>query len=103
MTRSKRTRDPVEIRLWIEAHGGAPAFANGAEGPLRIDFGGDAPAREEDWVRWFGIFEDHALTLHFNPADEGRFHRLVRGRAGDEHPVLTAWPAGSLVIAERTG
>lgn len=104
MTRSKKTRDPVEIRLWIEAHGGAPAFGNGAEGPLRIDFGSDAAAvPEADWVRWFGVFEDHALTFHFHPADEGRFHRLVRGRADDEQPVLTAWPVGSLVVAERTG
>ena len=103
MRSSKRTRDPVEIRLWMEARGGAPAFASGAEGPLRIDFGGAPAVREADWVRWFGVFEDHALTFHYQPADEGRFHRLVRGRADDEHPVLTAWPAGSLVIAERTG
>ncbi len=98
---SNRTRDPVEIRLWIEAHGGAPGFANGA---LRIDFDGDTSAvREADWVRWFGVFEDHALTFHFHPADEGRLYQLVRGRADDEQPNLAAWPAGSLVVVERTG
>jgi hypothetical protein len=104
MRRSKRTRNPVEIRLWMEARGGAPAFANDAGGALRIDFDGDtSEVREADWVRWFGVFEDHTLTFHFHPADEGRFYRLVRGRADDEHPALAAWPAGSVVIAERTG
>jgi hypothetical protein len=104
MIRSKRTRDAVEIRLWIEARGGTPALAHGAGGALRIDFDGDsAVVREADWVRWFGVFEDHALTFHFHPADEGRFYRLVRGRADDEHPALAVWPAGSLVIVERTG
>ncbi len=104
MRRSKRTRDPVEIRLWIEARGGAPAFANDAGGALRIDFDGDARAvGEADWVRWFRVFEEHALTFHFQPADEGRFYRLVRGRADDEHPALAAWPADSLLVVERTG
>jgi hypothetical protein len=87
----------------MEERGGAPAFANGAEGPLRIDFDPYTPVAEADWVRWFRVFEDHALTFHFHPADEGRFHRLVRGRADDEHPTLAVWPAGSLMIVERTG
>ncbi|HEX8671813.1 MAG TPA: hypothetical protein VF710_08000 [Longimicrobium sp.] len=103
MRSSKRTRDPVEIRLWMEERGGAPAFGNGAEGPLRIDFDPDAPAAEADWVRWFRVFEDHELAFQLHPADEGRSYRLVRGRADDEHPTLAAWPAGSLMIVERTG
>ena len=66
MRRSKRTRDPVDIRLWIEERGGAPTFASGAEGPLRIDFDSNAPAAAEaDWVRWFRVFEEHDLTFHF--------------------------------------
>ncbi|HLL82319.1 MAG TPA: hypothetical protein VK420_06695 [Longimicrobium sp.] len=104
MRRSKRTRDPVEIRLWMEARGGAPAFANGAGGALRIDFDADTSAvREADWVRWFGAFEDHTLTFHFDAADEGRSYRLVRGRADDEHRIVAEWTAGSLAIVERTG
>jgi len=103
MRSSKRTRDPVEIRLWIEERGGAPAFSNGTEGPLRIDFDPDAPAAEADWVRWFRVFEEHDLTFHFRPADDGRSYRLVRGRADDERPLLAAWPAGSLMVVERTG
>ncbi len=101
MRRSKRTRDPVEIRLWMEARGGAPAFANDA---LRIDFDADTSAvREADWVRWFGVFEDHTLTFHFDAADEGRSYRLVRGRADDEHRIVAEWTAGSPLIVERTG
>lgn len=81
-TRSRRTRDPVEIRLWIEAHGGVPAF--GQNGALLVTFDGGW-AREEDWVRWFAHFEEQDLTFVYDPEEEGRAYRLLCGPA-DELP-----------------
>lgn len=81
-SRTKRTRDPVEIRLWIEARGGVPEF--GQNGALLVAFDGGW-AREEDWVRWFARFEEQDLTLVYNPEEESRIYQLLCGPA-DELP-----------------
>jgi hypothetical protein len=81
-TRSRETRNPVEIRLWIEAHGGVPGF--GQNGALLVTFDGGW-AREEDWVRWFARFEEQDLTFMYHPEEEGRTCRLLRNLA-DELP-----------------
>ncbi len=87
--RPKRTRKPVEIRLWMEAHGRVPAF--GERGVPVVDFGG-GQAREEEWVRWFARFEAQDLTFVYRPGEESRFCRL-RYAAPDELPR-----AGVLVV-----
>ena len=80
--RSKRTREPVEIRLWMEAHGAVPAF--GPRGALRVEFDG-GPAREEEWVRWFARFEEQELTFVFSNDEGSRICQLLCGPA-DELP-----------------
>ena len=80
--RARETRDPVEIRLWIEAHGGVPAF--GQNGALLVTFDGGW-AREEDWVRWFARFEEQDLAFVYDPEEESRGYRLLCGPA-DELP-----------------
>ena len=81
-SRARRTRNPVEIRLWIEARGGVPAF--GQNGVLLVTFDGGW-AREEDWVRWFARFEEEDLAFVFHPEEESRIYQLLRGPA-DELP-----------------
>jgi hypothetical protein len=81
-SRSRRTRDPVEIRLWIEAHGGVPAF--GQNGALLVTFDGGW-AREEDWVRWFARFEEQDLAFVYGPDEGSGSYRLLYGPA-DELP-----------------
>lgn len=81
-SRSRRTRNPVEIRLWIEARGGVPAF--GQNGALLVAFDGGW-AREEDWVRWFARIEELDLTFVFHPEEESRIYQLLCGPA-DELP-----------------
>lgn len=91
MSRARTTRDPIEIRLWAEEHGGVP-FAGGAGG-LRIGFGAAARSSETAWVRWFELFEANGLALRYLPEGGSLCHELVSGPADDERQGAAARPA----------
>ncbi len=99
MSRARTTRDPIEIRLWMEAHGGAPAV----DGALRIEFGRATRALEVVWVRWFAQFEAEDLALRYLPRGGSRCHELVRGPADDERhgalPPARVRPARPRAVA----
>ncbi|HEX8359789.1 MAG TPA: hypothetical protein VF613_06775 [Longimicrobium sp.] len=89
MSRARTTRDPIEIRLWVEEHGGAPVV----DGALRIDFGRAVRPAEAVWVRWFAAFETLGLALRYLPEGGSRCHELVRGPADDERHGALPRPA----------
>lgn len=91
MSRARTTRDPIEIRLWVEEHGGVP-HADGA-GVLRIDFRAAARSPEAAWVRWFELFEANGLALRYLPEGASPCHELVSGPADDERHGALRRPA----------
>lgn len=91
MSRARTTRDPIEIRLWVEEHGGAPAADRA--GVLRIDFRRAGRPPEAAWVRWFERFETNGLALRYLPEGASLCHELVSGPADDERHGAAARPA----------
>ena len=93
MTEARRTHNPHEIRLWIEARHGRPAIvrATGEDarpgGLLRIDFGDADPGLEQiSWEEFFETFEANKLDfLHQDKTAEGkpsRFNKFVARDGG---------------------
>jgi hypothetical protein len=92
MSRARTTRDPIEIRLWVEEHAGVPVV-DAAGGVPRVDFGRAARPGEAAWVRWFEAFETLDLALRYLPEGGSRCHELVRGPADDERHGMVPRPA----------
>jgi hypothetical protein len=91
MSRARTTRDPIEIRLWVEEHGGAPAADRA--GVLRIDFRAGGRSPEAAWVRWFERFDTSGLALRYLPEGGSLCHELVSGPADDERHGAAIPPA----------
>lgn len=77
---SKRTRDHMTIRRWVEARRGKPAKVKteGAGGILRIDF--DPPDDglvRIDWDEFFSIFDRQRLDFLHDDGKESRFSKFV--------------------------
>ena len=81
MSSAKRTRDPDEIRAWVDRHGGRPAKVEtkGEGGILRIDFDEtDANLVEIDWEEFFAIFAESGLDFLYQDEGDSRFNKFVR-------------------------
>jgi len=88
-SQSSTTTDHDEIRRWVEAHDGKPAYVAGTgseddPGVLRIDFPGGAGESELphiDWDTWFEKFDDAALAFLYQEkkadGSDSTFFKLV--------------------------
>jgi hypothetical protein len=76
---AERTTDHDEIRSWVESKGGRPAFVEGTDGMLRVDFGEpDERLDRVTWDRWFDVFDRSNVTFLYDP--QGYMVKFVEGR-----------------------